>query len=149
MDLFERNPLFCKEKETRGHFHQMKQAEMKNLLTNLTLNGRPHWLSVEIKPEICKVVEILFWPVHVKEHVRIIEQYRKIRRIFRRICVGGFQKFSYHWNCKVILCLSCENQINTVSWWRSTKFRQKSFILLSLATKREIWKSETIRWKTT
>ena len=43
----------------------------------------------------------------------------------------------------------CKNQINTVIWWRSTKFRHKSFILLSLATKREIWKSESIRWKTT
>ena len=43
----------------------------------------------------------------------------------------------------------CKNQINTVIWWRSTKFRHKSFILLSLATKREIRKSESIRWKTT
>ena len=36
------------------------------------------WLSVEIKPEICKVVENLFWLAHMKEHVRIIGQYRKI-----------------------------------------------------------------------
>ena len=43
----------------------------------------------------------------------------------------------------------CKNQINTVIWWRSTKFRQKSSILLSLATKREIWKSESIEWKKT
>ena len=42
----------------------------------------------------------------------------------------------------------CENQINTVIWWRSTKFHQKSFILLSLSTKREIWKSESMAWKT-
>ena len=36
------------------------------------------WLSVEIKPEIYKVVENLFWLAHMKEHVRIIGQYRKI-----------------------------------------------------------------------
>ena len=44
--------------------------------------------------------------------------------------------------------MPCENQIDTVTWWRSMKFRQKSFISLSLATKREIWKSESIEWKT-
>ena len=44
--------------------------------------------------------------------------------------------------------MPCENQIDTVTWWRSMKFRQKSFISLSLATKREIWKSESMRWKT-
>ena len=37
-----------------------------------------YWLLVDIKPEISKVVEILFGPVHVKEHVRIIGQYRKM-----------------------------------------------------------------------
>ena len=42
----------------------------------------------------------------------------------------------------------CENQIDPVTWWRSTEFRQKSFISLSLATKREIWKSESMSWKT-
>ena len=42
----------------------------------------------------------------------------------------------------------CENQIDPVTWWRSTEFRQKSFISLSLATKREIQKSETMSWKT-
>ena len=41
----------------------------------------------------------------------------------------------------------CENQIDPVTWWRSTEFRQKSFISLSLATKREIQKSETMSWK--
>ena len=50
--------------------------------------------------------------------------------------------------CKVILCLYCENQIDPVTWWRSTEFRQKSFISLSLATKREIQKSETMASKT-
>ena len=44
--------------------------------------------------------------------------------------------------------MPCENQIDPVTWWRSTKFRQKSFISLSLATKREIKKSETMAWKT-
>ena len=58
------------------------------------------------------------------------------------------QKFFHHLNCKVILCLPCENQIDPVTWWRSRKFHQKSFISLSLATKREIWKSETMSWKT-
>ena len=42
----------------------------------------------------------------------------------------------------------CENQIDPVTWWRSTEFRQKSFISLSLATKREIQKSESMAWKT-
>ena len=42
----------------------------------------------------------------------------------------------------------CENQIDPVTWWHSTEFRQKSFISLSLATKREIQKSETMSWKT-
>ena len=37
-----------------------------------------YWLLVDIKPEISKVVEILFGPVHVKEHVRITGQYRKM-----------------------------------------------------------------------
>ena len=46
---------------------------------NLVYSEVTHWLSFEIKPEICKVFEILFWPVHVKEHVRIIGQYRKTR----------------------------------------------------------------------
>ena len=32
----------------------------------------------------------------------------------------------------------CENQIDPVTWWRSTEFRQKSFISLYVATKREI-----------
>ena len=36
------------------------------------------YFIIEIKPEICKVVENLFWRAHVKEHVRIIGQYRKI-----------------------------------------------------------------------
>ena len=62
--------------------------------------------------------------------------------------MGGIQKFFHHWNCKVILCMYCENQIDPVTWWRSTEFRQKSFISLSLATKREIQKSETMSWKT-
>ena len=65
-----------------------------------------------------------------------------------KFCVGGIQKFFHHWNCKVILCMYCENQIDPVTWWRSTEFRQKSFISLSLATKREIQKSETMSWKT-
>ena len=42
----------------------------------------------------------------------------------------------------------CENQIDPVTWWRSTEFRQKSFISLSLATKREIQESKTMAWKT-
>ena len=62
--------------------------------------------------------------------------------------MGGIQKFFHHWNCKVILCMYCENQIDPVTWWRSTEFRQKSFISLSLATKREIQKSESMAWKT-
>ena len=62
--------------------------------------------------------------------------------------MGGIQKFFHHLNCKVILCMYCENQIDPVTWWRSTEFRQKSFISLSLATKREIQKSESMAWKT-
>ena len=45
----------------------------------------------------------------------------------------GFQKIFHHWNCKVILSVYCENQITTVFWWRSTIFRQKSFIFGSLS----------------
>ena len=44
--------------------------------------------------------------------------------------------------------MPCENQVDPVTWWRSTKFRQKSLISLSLATKRDIWKSESMTWKT-
>ena len=52
------------------------------------------WLSFEIKPEICKIVEILFWPVHVKEHVRIIGQYQKIRSRLRNFAwVNRFSNF--------------------------------------------------------
>ena len=53
----------------------VNEPVFKSSKTRLALD----WLSVEIKPEIGYIVEILFWPVHVKEHVRIIGQNRKIR----------------------------------------------------------------------
>ena len=57
----------------------VNEPVFKSSKTRLALD----WLSVEIKPEIGYIVEILFWPVHVKDHVRIIGQYRKIRSDLR------------------------------------------------------------------
>ena len=37
-----------------------------------------HWLSVEIKPKICKLVKNLFRPFHRKEHVRIIDKNQSV-----------------------------------------------------------------------
>ena len=71
-------------------------------------------LSFEIKPEICKVVEILFWPVHVKEHVRIIGQCRKIRSRPR-----SFAWVNRFWNFKPQNFAS----VATVTWMvGSSKF---------------------------
>ena len=35
---------------------------------------RVYWLSVEIKPKICKLVKNLFRPFYMKEHARIIDK---------------------------------------------------------------------------
>ena len=56
-------------------------------LNPLDYEGRNHFLKSIIffftfalgRNKIRRVGRILFWPVHVKENVRIIEQYRKIR----------------------------------------------------------------------
>ena len=47
-------------------------------------------LSVEIKPEICKLFENLFRPFHMKEHVRIIDENKKLGPA-HVICVGGIR----------------------------------------------------------
>ena len=53
----------------------MSQIQDSKILKDQMRNWE--WLSVEIKPKICKLVKNLFRPFHMKEHVRIIDKNKK------------------------------------------------------------------------
>ena len=58
-----------------------------------------NWRSATIKPEICKVFENRFWPVHMKEHTRKPPYDQKIISHLRNMC--GIMHFEIL-ECKIL-----------------------------------------------